>query len=179
MTSQLQVGWTETSTRRAMGGGRVRAADLPLGPNGRALCRWCHMEVPAGRRRTFCSTFCVHEWRLRSNPGYLRDHVFRRDRGVCARCTVDTLAAYTLIRRSRGTRRQELLTLWGLKALRRRSLWDADHIVPVVEGGGECDLSNIRTLCLHCHRVVTAALHTRLQSIRKAATDSEAKPLLG
>jgi hypothetical protein len=24
--------------------------------------------------------------------------------------------------------------------------------VPVVEGGGECDLSNMRTLCLKCHR---------------------------
>jgi hypothetical protein len=24
--------------------------------------------------------------------------------------------------------------------------WQADHIVPVAEGGGECDLSNYRTL---------------------------------
>jgi hypothetical protein len=25
--------------------------------------------------------------------------------------------------------------------------------VPVAEGGGECDLSNMRTLCLKCHRL--------------------------
>lgn len=47
---------------------------------------------------------------------------------------------------------------WGTN---RKSLWDADHIVPVVEGGGECDLSNIRTLCLRCHRAMTAALRAR------------------
>ena len=40
----------------------------------------------------------------------------------------------------------------------RRSLWDADHILPVAEGGGECDLENIRTLCLICHRRVTQEL---------------------
>ena len=54
-----------------------------------------------------------------------------------------------------------MLAKWGMTKLNRRSLWDADHIVPVVEGGGECDLSNIRTLCLLCHREVTAALRER------------------
>jgi hypothetical protein len=38
--------------------------------------------------------------------------------------------------------------------------------VPVAEGGGECDLSNMRTLCLRCHRAATAALRTRLASYR-------------
>lgn len=45
--------------------------------------------------------------------------------------------------------------------MNRRTLWDADHIVPVVEGGGECDLSNIRTLCVNCHRAATLALRER------------------
>ena len=34
-------------------------------------------------------------------------------------------------------------------------LWDADHIVPVCEGGGMCGLENIRTLCLKCHKDIT------------------------
>jgi 5-methylcytosine-specific restriction endonuclease McrA len=34
--------------------------------------------------------------------------------------------------------------------------------VPVAEGGGECDLDNMRTLCLECHRKVTAELRARL-----------------
>jgi hypothetical protein len=34
-------------------------------------------------------------------------------------------------------------------------LWDADHIIPVKDGGGQCGLENIRTLCIDCHKVVT------------------------
>jgi 5-methylcytosine-specific restriction protein A len=48
-----------------------------------------------------------------------------------------------------------------LTRISRKTLWDADHIVPVVEGGGECDLANIRTLCLVCHRRVTLELRNR------------------
>lgn len=49
----------------------------------------------------------------------------------------------------------------------RRSAWDADHIIPVAEGGGECDLSNYRTLCHPCHKQVTADLAARLAAKRK------------
>jgi len=45
--------------------------------------------------------------------------------------------------------------------------WEADHILPVIEGGGECDLSNLRTLCLKCHRKETAALAKRRAEKRK------------
>jgi len=34
-----------------------------------------------------------------------------------------------------------------------------DHIKPVIEGGGTCDIDNLRTLCVLCHREVTAQLH--------------------
>jgi len=43
-----------------------------------------------------------------------------------------------------------------------RSLWEADHIVPVSEGGGACGLDNYRTLCLPCHKAETKLLKTRL-----------------
>jgi 5-methylcytosine-specific restriction enzyme A len=103
----------------------------------------------------------VHEWRLRTDPGYLRDRVLARDRGICALCRVNTLSAWIRIKKARGNRRVLALQEWGLTRLIRSSLWDADHIVPVVEGGGECDLSNIRTLCLKCHRHATAELRKR------------------
>lgn len=35
---------------------------------------------------------------------------------------------------------------------RRRSYWEADHVVPVAEGGGDLGLDNLQTLCLWCHR---------------------------
>ena len=150
-----------------MRGGRADLSLLPRGIEGRALCRWCAIEVPRGRR-TFCCMACVHAWRLRTSPSYLRQQVLARDRGICARCTVDTLAAHRFLRKARGARRQKLLAVWGLPRLDRKSLWDADHILPVVEGGGECDLGNLRTLCVHCHRVVTAALRARRQAARAA-----------
>jgi hypothetical protein len=36
--------------------------------------------------------------------------------------------------------------------------------LPVVEGGGECDLQNLRTFCLICHRQQTLELRRRLAS---------------
>ena len=108
-------------------------------PGGTPLCRWCRTEV-GGRRRTFCSDDCVHEWKLRSSASYLRECVFKRDRGICAVC--------------------------GVSAKRRRngrSQWEADHILPVREGG-DSNLENIRTLCIPCHREVTRDLRQRLRA---------------
>jgi 5-methylcytosine-specific restriction endonuclease McrA len=143
-----------------MPGGRVNPSTLEKGPNGRNLCRWCSLEVPKGRL-TFCSEFCVEEWRLRTDPSHLRGRVLERDKGVCAICRTDCLAAWLHLKRLRGVAKARALVAWGLKPNSRQSLWDADHIVPVVEGGGECDLSNLRTLCLKCHRAVTAQLRQR------------------
>lgn len=146
-----------------MPGGRADRDALEKGENGRGLCRWCNLEVPS-RRFTFCSDWCVNEWRLRSDPGYLREQVFRRDRGICALCGVNTYTAFFDLKRSRGSHRQKLLARWGLKRINRKSLWDADHIMPVIEGGGECDLQNLRTLCLMCHRKQTLDLRRRRTS---------------
>ena len=139
------------STRRTKPGGWVKRRRTP--------CRWCGGEVPK-RRVTFCSAACVHEWKLRTDPGYLRQQVFARDRGVCALCGVDTEALRKDKRKLDYAARRQFEKEWG----GRKNLWDADHIVPVVEGGGECDLSNMRTLCLKCHREVTAALLRRKKS---------------
>lgn len=157
---------SKTFPARTMPGGFADRNALPQGPNQRPLCRWCQMEIPKGRF-TFCSQWCVHEWRLRTDTGYLRDQVLARDHGICSLCQVDTEAAYLDLKRSRGSHRIKLLARWGLKRISRHSLWDADHTSPVAEGGGECDLSNIRTLCLVCHRLETQSLRRRLASSKK------------
>jgi 5-methylcytosine-specific restriction protein A len=160
------------STTRTIVGGWVDRKSVPRGPGGRGLCRWCNLEVPP-RRFTFCSSYCVHEWKLRSQPAYLREQVLLRDKGICDHCFIDTIAATRKLRYSRGTRREEMLRHWGLRTHSRKSLWDADHILPVIEGGGECDLTNIRTLCLRCHRIATAELRQR----RRRATTAACNPL--
>jgi 5-methylcytosine-specific restriction protein A len=142
------------STRRTKPGGWVKRERRP--------CRWCGGEVPR-RRLTFCGEACVHEWKLRTDPGYLRAQVFARDRGVCAACGLDTEALRKEKRKLDYRARRAFEKEWG----GRRNLWDADHVVPVVEGGGECDLSNMRTLCVRCHREATAALRRR--RVKKSA----------
>jgi len=152
-----------------MRGGWVDRKLIARGPNGRGICRWCSLEVPA-RRFSFCSEYCVHEWKLRSQPAYLRENVFLRDRGICAVCSLDTVRAARQLRVSRGSARRALLEHWGLRTYSRKSLWDADHIQAVAEGGGECDLENIRTLCLQCHRAATQELRQRLREKKACPT---------
>lgn len=158
------------STQRVMPGGWVAPEELQKTEEGRTLCRWCALEIPPGRRRTFCSPYCVHEWKLRTDPGYMRERVFERDRGVCSVCRIDCHNEWNRLRRMPAAKRVLALAEWGVKPRTRKSLWDADHVTPVSEGGGECDLANMRTLCLKCHRAVTAALRER----RKAVVTSRA-----
>lgn len=140
---------------------------LERGPTGRIRCRWCGTEVDPPRR-TFCSDACVHEYKLRSNPGYLRRLVFQRDRGVCAACGVDTEALRRSVRalRTAVARRARCATLRFPVGRLSGSWWDADHILAVEEGGGECDLSNIQTLCVPCH-VQKTAEHARRRADRR------------
>lgn len=46
--------------------------------------------------------------------------------------------------------------------------WEADHIVPVVEGGGSCGLENLRTLCTKCHKDETSKLAARRAEAKRA-----------
>jgi 5-methylcytosine-specific restriction protein A len=143
-----------------------RVLDEKRGAGGRGLCRWCKQEV-AGRRRTFCSDPCVHEWRLRSSTSYLRDCVLERDRGVCAICSLDTVRLRRRVMRLPFAKRMaELRALQqkGTVLRGRKTWWEADHVVPVVEGG-DSNLDNVRTLCIPCHRNVTAELRLRRRAL--------------
>jgi 5-methylcytosine-specific restriction endonuclease McrA len=132
---------------RTLKGGFVNPSELPKGPNGRALCRYCSKEVE-GRRKTFCSDACVLEWKVRTQPGFAKELVKQRDDGICEICRKDCFEGRRDTRAYRSRR--------GLL-----SRFDMDHRIPVVEGGGSCGLENLRTLCRPCHRVVTAALAAR------------------
>ena len=145
-----------------MKGGRVIPAALPQGENGFALCRWCKTEVRPPRR-TFCSAACVTEHRMRTNPGFLKTLVYRRDKGICAFCNTDTKKVAKEIRSAEYEDVKVLRKQWGVHKKRRiwkrkwgGGLWDADHITRVVDGGGLCGLENMRTLCIPCHKKESA-----------------------
>lgn len=154
------------SNRRHQRGGWADHDKLERGPNGRALCRRCATEVPKGRQ-TFCSAACVTEWQIRTNAAFARQQVWKRDKGVCADCgSVARERYWERYPHEHGRRADE--DPGG-------ECGQADHIIPVVEGGGECGLDNLRTLCTECHRKATAALRQRMRERRIKA---KALPLL-
>lgn len=149
----------------------------PKDADGKPLCRWCRGPV-VPPRKSWCGDKCVEEYRSRYDAAYQRQLVFRRDRGVCAVCHLDTDALRKRIMALRPRREAQLGVLveagfrpTDLKFNRRglRSLWEADHIVPVVEGGGGTGVDNLRTACLLCHREATRELMARRRAAKKAA----------
>lgn len=138
------------------------------GPDGRPLCRWCGVQVPKGRQ-TFCGQDCVDAFLVARAGGEARRRVEKRDRGLCQRCGLKTARIEQLLRKSDPGRRRIMwqhLVRRGFKRL--QSLWEMDHIVPVVDGGGSCGLENLRTLCVPCHKNETALLAARRAAERRA-----------
>lgn len=158
------------------------------GPDGKPRCRWCGDKLPKGRR-SWCSDECVHDYKIRSSPDYARRFVKKRDHGICTECGLDCDAAKAEFLRRAYDQKQSLwkmgfegrLQITRLMKLPDRfarvydvTWWNADHIVPVAEGGGECGLDNLRTLCLECHHNATKALHERLRRQRAVGASSTA-----
>ena len=73
---------------------RLSISDTKTPPG---VCRWCGLDVHrfSSRRHTFCCEECVHEFRLRSDPNYASMEVFKRDKGICCLCGLDTTELLT------------------------------------------------------------------------------------
>lgn len=170
-------------------------------------CSWCGTEdLPKGRS-SWCSQKCVDEYLMRSSSEFIRKKVYERDKGICAKCGCDANAEYRKWQTACQTARrlaERLIRMWenvgqnrhlphtdewkyrneiirkyapGNWTGGRNNGWDADHIIPVAEGGGECDLSNYRTLCHPCHKIVTAELAARLAKKRRSEKREQAGDL--
>ena len=153
-------------------------------------CTWCGRQV-TGRKVSWCSKACVEAFRQVNDPEHIRRLIYRRDHGVCRCCGFDTdkllrilwwsitsnslpraRSPKTLLRKLRWQHLGDIhihelsQQLFGCSL--RRVPWEADHIVPVVEGGGQQGLSSYRTLCLLCHKIRTRRLARRLAQQRRS-----------
>ena len=156
---------------------------------------WCVCGLPVDPmviddfdQAQWCSQACFQDVALRCGLIKAPVLVFARDHGVCALCGSDAGTAMRVIEHIRGIDRWDfrltylenrdrtgasreavalILSAWGVTD-ESRILWDADHIVPVIEGGGGCGLLNYRTLCVTCHRGETSTLATRRAESRRA-----------
>ena len=161
---------------------------------GRKLCKWCE-KVIEPPRRTWCGDDCVNEFMVRTGGGMARSMVFERDRGVCALCGIDchrledavegrlphfsrwasTTEEVDEIIELLKQYREDLLSVdeikaknpWIERVVRGQHYWEADHIVPVAEGGGCCGLEGLRTLCRGCHAKESGKLRKRLNRKKK------------
>lgn len=138
--------------------GWVDPEQLPKGPNGRALCRYCGTEVPRGRR-SFCGDKCVEYFRIESDPGFCARKLEERDHGVCSLCGIDTIIERQKARKD---------PLWYIREAPNpqfakrppwpkdtgRRWWEDHHVVAVHDGGAGCPLDLHATVCVPCHKKV-------------------------
>lgn len=133
-----------------------RRPQIPYSDAPRGTCRWCgepilHESGPKkgelNKRRRWHPS-CVDTYN-ESDPRKARRVVRKRDRGHCAWCGLDT---YALRRKIVGRGSHGKLRELGFKP--RKSLWELDHIVPLIDGGGH-ETTNLQTLCTPCHKIKT------------------------
>lgn len=169
----------------------ISGAPESFGPNGHRRCRMCGEEVKPPKM-TFCSERCVEMWCLRSSAGGARAFCLQRDNGICLQCGLDTLALRNALweRLKKAIGKDAIngrewpkvaamaaahLAQHGYRAPNGLAdlqadgfFWQADHIIPVADGGGLAGLENLQTLCSPCHR-----RKTRLQVRRKSEARDE------
>ena len=188
-THRYEGGAKERAVERRDAGEKLTTTDEAV-LNGQA-CAWCAGALPhckGSTIATYCSHVCAEEGRLKRGGFYastrVREQVFDMEGGVCQKCGLD---AHALFRRIEALHPSERLSVlcdlnWNLPRARvslerllqdpkEGDFWQADHIIPVAEGGGSCDLDNLRTLCTPCHKEETQKLQARL----KLGTNQDSK----
>lgn len=91
---------------------------------------------------------------LRTSGSYLRKCVQLRDSGICHECGIDCIKLRKRIKKARKNKDDKTLEQLAREYPRlkhNRSYWEAHHVLAVKDGGGECGLSNLITLCIPCH----------------------------
>ncbi|GAB2270052.1 hypothetical protein Dimus_004966 [Dionaea muscipula] len=151
------------------------------------LCKLCqnpcmgiNAKKPEYFEDLFCKLTCYEEYRSRTSNRFLRQELFEIERGICKVCKLD---CHKLVKHltplSNANREQYVKKVAPNLAKHKKLLdklvsdptegnaWHADHLIPVYQGGGECKVENMRTLCVACHADVTAAQCAERRLARK------------
>uniref|UniRef100_A0A3B3SKA1 Zinc finger RANBP2-type containing 3 n=1 Tax=Paramormyrops kingsleyae TaxID=1676925 RepID=A0A3B3SKA1_9TELE len=182
VTSETSTRRTSVVTKWLWGGDAIghlapRRADpqergflQALDSAGTPLCLSCQAPCRPGGAwdGRFCQQRCREDFQTRSSGAYVRTRVLEAEHGVCQHCGLNAHQLFTRVRDAPPAHRKEMLEGTWLAQLPLKLLneiirsptegqfWQADHIRPVYQGGGQCSLDNLQTLCTVCHRERTA-----------------------
>jgi 5-methylcytosine-specific restriction endonuclease McrA len=156
-----------------------------LDPSGQRMCQMpsCSNTLK-GRQQRWCSEKCGLTAFSMWNWAGTRHRVFERDKGICSKCGRDCVALkecfvwymqFMLRQKHMGYLECEKVVAAFMKAAGvvgkhayGKDLWEADHIIPLAEGGALCDLANLRTMCVFgCHKEETRKLVKRLAKAKR------------
>jgi len=140
----------------------------------------------------FCGGPCTETYFMKRSSRSARWAIANLEGGVCRTCKLDAEKLRSQLKRfatvearqhyftaSGGASELELAFFTRLTAAKQRhvlenpkgsSLWEADHVLAVADGGGEADLQNFQTLCIACH-----AEKTKAEAKRRAQERRELK----
>ncbi|XP_074607490.1 uncharacterized protein LOC141860323 isoform X2 [Acropora palmata] len=186
----LSTNITQASASSEQNTTQAKTCYQAVGADGIPLCLFCSSPVEFAARlrcsdweKRFCSYDCKKEYQVRVSGTAARRALFEAEKGVCQICSMDAHSLYLSVMALNVRDRPAYLAQTPFASLPQQTLkkmvmepkegvfWEADHITPVSEGGGECGLENYRTLCIMCHRKVTEELNRRLKQ-RKAVQNA-------
>ena len=169
---------------------KYRAPFLDRNHAGEKICIMCGKPL-TGRKQTWCGDpQCWQlQWIRSGDQSEMRRYLFEKEKGICQRCGTDCEmireVAKWLLRhhivdgrgKEIGTTSDTCLGLGMLSEFQKLGFpikvtyhglhtWEADHIVPLAEGGTHHE-DNLQTLCIACHKQDTKELAGRLAKKRK------------
>ncbi|CAE8633637.1 unnamed protein product, partial [Polarella glacialis] len=168
-----------------------RMAKRPLGAaadgDSPAPCSFCGGDKghAGDAGAAFCSASCAEKGRVRTNSQFARKLLFGMERGICQVCGLHAQELFERVQAMTPPERHQELLRAGfgvspslLDRPHEGLFWQADHILPVSEGGGEADLTNLRTLCTPCHAKETRLLQGRLKCAGWAGNSADIRTKL-
>ncbi|GAQ80647.1 hypothetical protein KFL_000580410 [Klebsormidium nitens] len=175
--------------------GEPQKSSQGLDEDGNPLCKMCQKicrgrfaKFPKKMADLFCTLTCADQYSTRTSSAHNRRRLFELERGVCSMCNLDCHKMVTTLKGlSDAQRRKSIFEMapafldypkkldYLLANFNEGNAWHADHIVAVYEGGGECDLENLRTLCVPCHAKVTSEQTKRRASEARLAKNDDPK----
>jgi len=106
---------------------------FPIRNDGKCACG-CGQALSGMQRRWYSDECRINALMtfhvIKGDNSVIREALYQRDEGFCRECGVYSKD------------------------------WEADHIIPVFQGGGACSLDNFQTLCKACHKEKTGSLNS-------------------